>query len=227
MSHPRNIKMMYGHGSLLRVYACAKHGGGAKQHTHIAVVHVLYHALSRPLTLGCLYELYLACGYAQFHQLCLYVAVDVPLVGLVGGKVGKDELRTFVCCAGRVVFIDSAGADACLVCRVIAELAAKQAHIESHFAGYVGCHKHLALVKVFGRGRVKSKVCPISAVSELHQPLYHRLLLCRGCAAKKTHILLGHIKVYHFRCAVVGNLAEESCQLGHFDVAAKTLLAAD
>ena len=88
---------MDGDTTFLGVDSRAQHLGAAEQHPDFALVHGGDHRLALLLGLGFLNETYLVFGDAVIlHQLALDLAIRVPLVGLVGSQIRKDELRTFV-----------------------------------------------------------------------------------------------------------------------------------
>jgi len=120
--------MMQRYGSLLCVDACSEHIGRAEQDADCAFVHSGYHGFAGGFCFGFLYEADFRCGDAVvFNQFAFDFAVGVefssiisalgktqnfvllllsfieiiPYARLVGAKVGKDELRTFL----RIVFL--------------------------------------------------------------------------------------------------------------------------
>ena len=88
---------MHRNSPLLGVYTCTQHGCRAEKHTYPACVHIVKQPFPRPLGGGALDKLYLTCRDAEHYQFLLYVAIDVPLIRLVGGKVAENELCATVC----------------------------------------------------------------------------------------------------------------------------------
>ena len=93
---PRYLQMMHRNGPFLGVYSRSQHRGRAEQHPYPATVHVRKKFLSRPFGLGVLDKLDFIGRNPHCHQLVLDVAIDVPLVRLVSGKVAEDELCTTI-----------------------------------------------------------------------------------------------------------------------------------
>ena len=88
---------MDGDASFLGVDSRAQHFSRAEEDTYLSLVHRLDHGFALFLGLGFLNETYLIFGDAVLlHQLALDLAVRIPLVGLVGSQVRKDELRAFM-----------------------------------------------------------------------------------------------------------------------------------
>ena len=80
--------MMDAHGPFLRVDTRSQLLCGAEEETDTAGVHVAEQFLARFVTVSFLNELYLSLGDIMvFHELALYLAVNVPLVGLIRTKV--------------------------------------------------------------------------------------------------------------------------------------------
>ena len=81
--------MMDGHTPLLRIDACAQHGGGAEEYAHRTLIHGGYHRLACLVRLALLYEAHFMAGDAVvLHQLALDFGIDIPAVArLIGTKV--------------------------------------------------------------------------------------------------------------------------------------------
>ena len=170
-------------------------------------------------------KLYFISRNTEPYQLFFDVGIYVPFVRFVCTKVAEHELCTPIVIRAYIVVIDCPRTDRSLVIGIILELATQQAHIKSHFSGYIGRNQHFSLVEVVGLRNVKPQVLPLAATGKRYQASYHFLLLnCRGIR-EETHVLLRHIKIYHVGCTVIRNLTQEHCQFRYFDVSTKTLFA--
>ena len=222
---PRYLQMMHCHGPFLCVHSRSQHRGRAEQHPYLATVHVSKEFLSRPFGLGALDKLNFIGRNPHSHQFVLDVAVDVPLVRLVGGKVAEDELCTPVGGRTHVVVVDCPCADRSLVVPVVAELVAQQAYIEGHLACHVGSDKHFCLVEIVRLRNIQPQIFPLSAVCKGDEPPDHFLLLDSGRTGKETHVFVRHVEIYHVGSTIVGNLPQEHRQFRHFDISTETLFA--
>ena len=89
---------------------------------------------------------------------------------------------------------------------IILELATQQAHIKSHFSGYIGrnpttsTRRKIPSVLSFPPARLSGDKRGNARSSQVH-------------------------KIYHVGCTVIRNLTQKHCQLRHFDVSTKTLFA--
>ena len=82
------VQMMDGHGPFLSVDTCSQLLCGAEKETDAAGVHIFEQFLTCIVTVSFLNELYLPLrDIMVFHELTFYLAVNVPLVGLIGTQI--------------------------------------------------------------------------------------------------------------------------------------------
>ena len=82
------VQMMDGHGAFLSVDTCSQFLCGAEEETDAPGVHIAEQFLACVVAICFLNELYLLFrDIMVFHELAPYLAVDIPLVGLISTKV--------------------------------------------------------------------------------------------------------------------------------------------
>ena len=145
---PRRVEVMDRHRPPLGVHARAEHTRRAEQHTHVPLVHRLYHRLPCLLVLALLYEADFACGDAVvLHQFALDFGVHIPATtGLVRAQIRKDKLRAFWRVVLAVILRYHLGTMARLVVGVVFVIRVNHAHIKRHFPGVVRGDEHLRLL---------------------------------------------------------------------------------
>ena len=84
------------------------------------------------------------------HQLAFDFGIDIPAIArLIGAKVRKDKLRTFLRIIPAVILRYCLGAVARLVVGMVLIGRVNHAHVEGHLAGIVGGDEHLRLLLRF------------------------------------------------------------------------------
>ncbi len=96
MSHPRYLQMMHRNGPFLGVYSRSQHRGRAEQHPYLPLFMSAKSFFLARSVLAYWINWISSAGIPIAHQLVLDVAIDVPLVRLVSGKVAEDELCTTI-----------------------------------------------------------------------------------------------------------------------------------
>src|SRR3712207_9554232 len=95
---PRRIQMMNCHGTLLGIDSCSQHRGRAEDDTDVPTVHGIHHRLLCLLVLALLNKAYLVGrDMVVLHQLTLYLRIHIPFSRSEERRVGKYELRSFLC----------------------------------------------------------------------------------------------------------------------------------
>jgi len=225
---PRRVEVMDGDSPPLGVHARAEHTRRAEQHTHMTLVHRLYHRLPRLLVLALLNEADFACGYAVvLHQFAFDFGVHAPAAsGLVRAQIRKDELRAFVRVVLAVILRYRLGAMARLVVRVVFIRRVNHAHIQRHLPCVVRGDEHLRLFFRF-RQRQPAQYRRVARLGELHQLLDKHLLVRGGWYVVQYLVLLRTVHANVLRRAVVGYLVVERRQLRHLDEIAEAFLLHD
>lgn len=142
---PGNVELMDGDAPALGIDSGAEHFGGTEEDADFAFVHGCDHCFAGLFGLGFLNEAYLVCRDAiVVHQFALDFAVCVPLTGLVGAQVRKDELGAFVLVIFLIVLVYQGGTMGGFVIYVVVVFVlVDKAHVEGHLAGIVGGNEHL------------------------------------------------------------------------------------
>ena len=142
---PGNVELMDGDTLVLGIYAGAEHVGGTEEDAVFAFFHGINHCHTGLFGLGFLNEANLICRDAVVvHQFALDFAVCVPLTGLVGAQIRKDELGAFLFVVLPVVLVYQGGAMGGFVIYVVVVFVlVDKAHVEGHLAGIVGGNEHL------------------------------------------------------------------------------------